>query len=160
MSLSEIQARLNVQLADFRAIFEAAGIQQHSLDMLDMLAKDKKHADYLTLVEDFSNSMAYMDHDDLVVRLMTSWALVVDAVTAERKAVKKRITTLKEDKKSDPDVLARQEGIFNDLSSKRAVAVCALTRFKIMNTLPMARFKDPAFEGVTEYLAIKNEGKK
>lgn len=160
MSLSEIQARLSVQLADFRAIFEAAGIQQHSLDMLDMLAKDKKQADYLTLVEDFGNSMAYMDHDDLVGRLMTSWMLVVDALTAERKAVKKRITALKEDKKSDPDVLARQEGAFNDLSSKRAVAVCALTRLKIMNTLPLARFKDPAFDGASEYEKIRAEGKK
>lgn len=160
MSFGEIQARLNLQLTDLRGIFETAGIQQHSLDILDSQAKDKKYSDYLTLVEGFGSSMAYINHDDLVTRLASCWALVVDALNAERKAVKKRIATLKEDKKSDPDVLAKQEGIFNDICTKRAVAVCALTRFKIMNSIPLASFKDPLFDDMAEYLQIKANSKK
>ena len=150
-----------MQRSVLRGIVETAGVQQHSVDMLDGLIKDKKYSDCLTLFEGFGDSMAYVDHDDLVSRLTMSWGLVVDALNAERKTVKKRIATLKEDKKTDSDVLARQENAFNDICNKRAFAVCAVTRFKIMNAIPLANFKkDANYDGVADYLAIKAEGKK
>jgi hypothetical protein len=153
MSQGEIQARLNVQMGDLRNLFQAAGVQQHSVDMMDGLIKDKKTSEFLTLVEGFGLSMAFVDHDDVTNRLATSWNLLVDGLNAEKKNLKKKITALKEDKKTDPDVLAKQEGLLNDVHNKRAVALIASQRFKIMSQIPLASFKDANFDAVAVYRA-------
>ena len=152
MSLGELQARLNVQMTDLRGIFEAGGVQEHSLALLDSLAKDKKTSDYLTLIEGFDQSMAFVDHDDVVGKLATSWSLVVDVLNAERKNIKKKIAALKEDKKSDPDVLARQENLLGDLYVKRANALINLNRLKITQKIPIAEFKaNPVMDSLARY---------
>ena len=155
MSVGELQARLNVQLTDLRGIFEAGGVQEHSLVLLDSLAKDKKAPDYLTLIEGFEQSMAFVDHDEVVNRLTTAWGLVVDVLNAERKNIKKKIAALKEDKKSDPEVLARQENLLNELYMKRANAVVNLQRLKVMQKVSIAEFKaNPVMDALARYKEV------
>lgn len=155
MSVAEINARLNVQLTNLKAMFETAGIQQHSIVMLEGLIKDKKPSDFLTLIEGFGQSMAFVDHDELVNRLVVSWDLVLDSLNAEKKAVKKKIAALKEDKKSDPDVLAKQENLLVDVFTKRATSLIAVNRLRAMQTIALADFKNPVFDSMSKYLEVQ-----
>lgn len=160
MSVGELQARLNVQLTDLRGIFEAAGVQEHSLTLLDTLAKEKKAADYLTLIEGFDQSMAFVDHDDVCNRLATSWSLAGELINAERKNLKKKIAALKEDKKTDPDVLSRQEDLLNNLYIRRATAQTNTMRLKVMQKISINEFKaNPVMNALERYKEVMAEQK-
>jgi len=161
MSLGELQARLNVQLTDLKTIFEAGGVQEHSLLLMDTMILKKNHADCLALIEGFDRSMAFVDHDEVCNRLVTCWGLVVDSLNAERKNIKKKIAALKEDKKSDPEVLARQEDLLQQLYIKRANAIINSTRFKAMAKISIKEFQaNPVMDTIARYNEVMAETKK
>lgn len=160
MSVGELQARLNVQLTDLRGIFEAAGVQEHSLTLLDSLILAKKAADFLTLIEGFDQSMAFVDHDDVCNRLATSWSLAGELINAERKSLKKKIAALKEDKKTDPDVLSRQEDLLSNLYIRRATAQTNTMRLKVMQRISINEFKaNPLMNALERYKEVMAEQK-
>ncbi len=137
----EANARLNVSLRDLLPFFEAAGVQKHSLDLLNDLIVKSKQQDFLNLVESYGNSMALLSHDELVTKLTTSWGLYCDSLKAEGKAQLKKIKALKEDKKADPDVITRLENSFAEVGIKRANAVSSYMRCKAMCSISIEVFK-------------------
>lgn len=64
----------------------------------------------------------------------------------ERKVVMKKIRAMKEDKKTDPEVLLKQETLLLDIDQKKAVVTVACARLKPMLTIPLEKFQDPAFD--------------
>lgn len=65
----------------------------------------------------------------------------------ERKVVSKKIKLMKEDKKTDPEVLVKQENLLLDIDQKKAIVTVACVRLRTMTTIPMEEFKkDPEFD--------------
>lgn len=148
---AEAQARLNVQLKEIVTFFEEAGIQEHSSALLMSFIDKHLTVDFLNLAEGYGKCMAFIDHDELVNKLLKTYQQLIDGFIIERKIVSKRIRLLKEDKKADPDVLARQENALIDIDNKKAVAMTSLCRIRAMSTIPLKSFNDAKFDAVTFY---------
>ena len=162
--MGDVAARANVAMRDIVDFFVAAGIQQRSVDMLNSLIDSKKSIDFLSLTENYGKGMAFINHDDLCVKLNTAWGLVLDQLTAERKALLKKVKLLREDKKTDPDFLARQENLLADVENRKCTAVVESAKFRPMTTSNLEQFKDPNYDPWQQYQAAleakKSEGKK
>ena len=151
---SEAQARVNVSLRDIVSFMEAAGVRQHSIALLNEFINKHQVQEFLTLAANFGKCNAFVDHDQLHNMLYTSWSLLFDGYTIEKKTTLKKIKILKEDKKSDPDVLARQENTLNDIEQKKANVLVNVIKFKAMITIPIADFKDdPNFDFKSRHAA-------
>lgn len=150
---AEAQARLNVNLREFVTFFSEAGVHERSIQLLNTFIDKHLTVDFLTLAEGFGKCMAFIDHDDLISRLFKTYTCLIDGYIIERKVIAKRIRLLKEDKKTDPDVLARQENLMVDVDNKKAVAIVAMARLRAMNMVPLASFKEPRFNPMVAYKA-------
>jgi hypothetical protein len=159
-AIQEAQARLNSSLKDIVTFFaEGANVSSPSIDILNDYIEKHLSFEFLLLAESYGRSMAFINHDELVNLLFASWNLLFDGYTLERKITMKRIRMLKEDKKSDPAVLARQEQLLIDIESKKAKALVECMRLKAMRLFPIKNFaKENNFDYVTEYgRVIKKE---
>ena len=95
---------------------------------------------FLDLAEGFSQCMAFIDHDIITSKLYTSWALVHDHIVLERKAVSKRLRPLEEDKKADPDLVAKLRKTKDNHDLRKAKASIACAKFKYMQSVPLDQF--------------------
>jgi hypothetical protein len=150
----EAQARVNVNLREIVSFFETSGIQDHSLQMLNSFIDKHLTIDFLNLAEGYGTCMAFIDHNELITKLLKTYICLIDGYIIERKIINKRIRLLKEDKKSDPDVLARQENLLNEVDNKKAYAITAMARLRAMNMIPFEKFKNEKFNAFMEYKGI------
>lgn len=148
---AEAQARLNVNLREIVTFFEENGVQEHSTQLLNSFIDKHLTNDFLTLAEGYGKCMAFIDHDELVNKLLKTFVSLIDGYVIERKMINKRIRLLKEDKKADPEVLARQENLLMEVDNKKALAMVSMTRLRAMSTISIQKFKDPKFDGLTFY---------
>ena len=124
-------------------------INMNSSLMTVMVCVITKHqtVELLTLVESYGQCNAFIDHDQLLNLLYTSWCLLSDGYAIEKKITTKRIKNMKEDKKTDPDVLARQENLLIEIEQKKAHVLVAVIRLRTMLSIPLADFKsNPNFD--------------
>lgn len=148
---AESQARLNVCLKDIVAFYEQAGVAQQSLTLMESFIDKHLTVDFLTLAEGFGKCMAFIDHDELISQLLKSYLQLIEGYIIERKMVNKKLKLLKEDKKSDPDVIARLENLIIDIDNRKAIAMTTANRLKVMNLVPAAMFRDPKFDAFSHY---------
>jgi len=148
---AEAQARLNVCLREIVTFFEEAGSQDHSISLLNSFIDKHLTTDFLSLAEGFGSCMAFIDHNELISKLYRTVCTLIDGYVIERKIITKKIRLLKEDKKSDPDVLARQENLLADVDSKKANAMVQMARLRAMNAVPMSMFEDDNFNAFVHY---------
>lgn len=148
---AEAQARLNVNLREIVTFFVDAGVQDRSIQLLNTFIDKHLTMDFLTLAEGFGKCMAFIDHDELVSKLFKTYQCLIDGYIIERRMINKRIRLLKEDKKTDPEVLARQENLLIDVDNKKAVAIVAMARLRAMNFVPLNSFKDSKFNPFLAY---------
>ncbi|KAJ1400315.1 hypothetical protein B484DRAFT_243296 [Ochromonadaceae sp. CCMP2298] len=151
----EAQVRLNVNLREIVSFFQEAGIELSSVEMMETFIDKHQTMDFLGLVEGFGKCMAFIDHDELVTHLLRSFLSLVDGFVIERKILSKKLRALKEDKKTDPDLLIRLENLLNDIDHKKAVAMTNANRLKAMNMIPSAMFHDVKFTPMPAYLEVK-----
>eukprot|EP00981_Chlorochromonas_danica_P002479 scaffold474_cov169-Ochromonas_danica.AAC.14 len=65
------------------------------------------------------------------------------------------IRLMKEDKKTDPEVLARQENLLIEVDNKKAVAIVSMARLRAMNFVPLAGFKEgEKFNAMAAYKTV------
>ena len=145
---AEAQARLNINLRDIITFFQSNGIQEHSVQLLEGFIEKKQALDFLNLADGYGKCMAFLNHDELIEKLLKSYLALIDGYIIERKITSKRVKMLKEDKKSDPDVLARQEKLMEDIDTRKATASAACVRFRTMSAIPLEMFRDDGFDGV------------
>jgi hypothetical protein len=82
--------------------------------------------------------------------LLKAWTINADVVNAERKAIKKKLQSLLEDKKADPDNVAKTEELLAQVNQKRAMATASVIRFKAMTAIGLEEFKkNPQLDAVT-----------
>lgn len=152
MSAADLQARLNVILRDIIDIFVNEKAQQHSIDLLNKFIDEKKIIDFLKLAESFGRCMAFLDHDQLMTKIYQSWSSLSDGYNLERKNIVKKIKALKEDKKTDPEFLMKQETLLLDIDARKCTVMEECMRTRIMVTLPLDLFiKDENFDYMTSY---------
>lgn len=151
--LVDCQARLNVSLRDIITFFEEAGIKENSIILLNSFIDKHLTTDFLSLAEGYGKCMAFIDHDELVVKLLKSSQLLIEGYVIERKIANKRLKLLKEDKKSDPEVIARLENLLIDLDQKKAVANVSAMRLRAMTTISISNFHNPKFDYVAHHKA-------
>jgi hypothetical protein len=111
--------------------------------------------EFLVLTENFGKCNAFVDHDQLLAYLLNSWTFLSDGQNTEKKALSRRLKALREDKKTDPDVLARIENMLSELEIKRANVSVNIIRLRAMVEIPVGEFKNnPDFDYVTRYREI------
>lgn len=148
---AEAQARLNVCLREIVTFFEEAGAQEHSINMLNAFIDKHLTTDFLSLAEGFGSCMAFIDHNELISKLYRTVCTLIDGFIIERKIILKKIRLLKEDKKADPEVLARQENLLADVDAKKANAMVLMARLRAMNAIPLEMFEDDSFNAFAHY---------
>lgn len=159
-AIQEAQARLNSSLNDIVIFFaQGANVPSTSIDILNDYIEKHLSFEFLLLAESYGRSMAFINHDELVNMLWISWSLLLDGYALERKITIKRIRMLKEDKKTDPNLLARQEQLLIDVENKKAKTLVECMRLKAMKLFPIKSFaKGNNFDYVAEYgRVIKKE---
>ena len=60
------------------------------------------------------------DHDAMTELMAKAWSTYGDILNAERKQLKKKLTAIKEDKKAEPEQVAKVEGQMEDFCARRA----------------------------------------
>jgi len=150
--MADATARLGVMLADMLELLQKGLIEEHSVTTLNEMKEKKQFGDYLALAEKFGECMAFLPHDEYTELLSKGWTTYLDVLNHDRKNLKKKLTALREDKKTEPDILAKYEGNMEDLCVRRATAVACSVRFKAMTMIPFESFqKDPALDAVKMY---------
>lgn len=156
----EAQARLNVCLREVVSFFEAAGVQSHSLDLLNDYVEKHMTFEFLELAEAFGKCNAFIDHDLLMSLLLLAWNTLSDGCMVEKKQLTKKIKILKEDKKTDQEYLARQENLLADVDQRKALVLVSCIRLKTMASIPLDLFKrDPKFEYMKHHTNLKKHAK-
>ena len=100
----------------------------------------------IDLVEKFDSSTAFIDHDALCNLLGQGWLTYCDVLGQEGKMLKKKLAKLEEDKKTEPEVLAKVQGQMDDFYVRKTMATSAASKYKYMNMHNMEKFSDPEFD--------------
>lgn len=144
------QAKLQVMLGDMMELLKAGKLQEHSVDTITKMKDKKQYAEALNLVEKFGCSTAFIDHDAMCMLLGQAWLTYCDVLVQEGKMLKKKLAKLEEDKKTEPDVLAKVQGQMEDFYVRKTIATSTTSKYKYMNMYSMEKFSDPAFDAMKE----------
>jgi len=136
-------AKLNVICADMQELLNgsATPLAEHSVNAISNMINKKQYSDFLDLAESFGESMAFVNHNELTNLLLKAWTINADVINAERKAIKKKLQSLLEDKKADPDNVAKNEELLAQVNQRRAMVTAAVIRFKAMTVIGLEEFK-------------------
>ena len=157
-AIAEAQARLTASLRDIVTFFnDEVNLPESSMNILKEYIDRHLSVEFLSLSESYGHSMAFLDHNELINRLFTSWSLLLDGYVLERKLTMKRIRMLKEDKKADPNTLAKQETILHDIEEKKTKVLLNTMRLRAMKIFPIEAFKAGSADCKREYRRMVNE---
>lgn len=142
MSLGDITAKININLRDVVTFFTDAGIQEKSIALLNKFIDAKQHLDFLSLIEGYAKNMPFIDHQEFGKKLLVCWGLVLDSCSLEKKLLQKKIKALQDDKKADPDALAKQENLMRDLDTRKCSIMISYAKVKSLNLISFSDFID------------------
>jgi hypothetical protein len=87
--------------------------------------------------------------------------MLSDGYNIEKKQLNKRLKLLKEDKKTEPETLAKIENAMNDVEQKKASVLVSCLRLKAMSLIPSANFKkDDKYDTIGYYKQIQEKARK
>lgn len=141
-------ARLNVTLRDIVTFFEESNIESESVGQLNGYIDSHQVIEFLSLAESYGLCMAFIDHDQLLERLTKSYGALLDGYVIEKKIINKKLKFLKEDKKSDPEVIARLENALVDVEHRKATVNVSAMRLRAMMSIPRDNFMDASFDAI------------
>lgn len=151
MSISDVTARLNITLKDVIVLFEGSKVSQRSVDTLTKFLESHQYNEFLQLSESFAKSSPFLNHDDITLKLCTGWNQLLDLINIEQKNLVKKVKALKEDKKADPENIAKQEALLFDLESKKTHIKLNAARFRVMITIPFENFKSKDYDYMAQH---------
>lgn len=153
--LAENNARLNVELEDLIIFFESAEIQEHSIANMKDLIEKGLISDCLDLAEGFGKCMAFINHEELLSKMLSCYSVLIDGIKIERKMTGKKLGLLREDKKADPEILAKVESQMENVEKRLSAGKVEHARLQAMSFFPMDKFKDPKFDYKKAYKTEK-----
>ena len=149
---AEAQARLQASLKDLIFFFEKAGVSSQSIENLQEFVSKNQTMAFLELAEAFGECMAFIDHDDLLIKIQGSFHLLADGYNIDRKLIVKRLKFLREDKKSDPAIIEKNENGLIDIDQRKALVLVQCLRVRAMLAIPIKHFKEyPNFDCIAHY---------
>lgn len=131
-SIADATARLNVNLRDLLAILQNAKVDSADCEVLVKYIDTKQYLDLLEIAETFASSMVLVNTDGFIAKLCQCWNGFLDICNMEKKALMKKVKALKEDKKSDPEVLAKNEGLLYDAEQRTCAVLVQAARLRKM----------------------------
>jgi hypothetical protein len=153
---AEAQLRLQFSLKDLISFFEKAGVSSQSIENLQEFVTKNQTMAFLELAEAFGECMAFIDHDDVLIKIQGSFHLLAEGYNIERKLIVKRLKFLREDKKSDPSLIEKNENGLVDIDQRKALVLVQCLRLRAMLTIPIKHFKEnPNFDCIAHYNKIK-----
>lgn len=176
--IAECQARLNSTLQDIIDFFAASPrppqveegetpittsaapdlsplLSQRSLDLLSSFLQQQLIDDFLTLAEALAAASAYLPHDYLFEKLLNCRNLRLEGLNLEKKLINKRLRILREDKKSDPEMIIKQENLLNECERKKALEKVQIARLSVITSCPLSYFlSDEKIEGKNYYQSV------
>mmetsp|Transcript_13624 Transcript_13624/g.20425 ORF Transcript_13624/g.20425 Transcript_13624/m.20425 type:complete len:168 (+) Transcript_13624:98-601(+) len=147
----EARDRLHVHMADMVSFFEEGGCEKKSLSLLSSALESHSHFDFLELAEGYSKCMAFVDHDALAQKLATLWAGVEQFLLLDKKAINRKLRVLEEDKKSDPEVIAKLHAKKDAIDQELARVLIQIIKYNLINSVPVKQFYDKNYNAIAEY---------
>jgi hypothetical protein len=152
----EARDRLNVHFQDVCAFYEDNGCEAKSLGKLRAVqeafarAEPNSHFGFLELVEGYSRCMAFMDHDALAVKIAQGWTGVEQFLLIDKKALNRKLKILEEDKKSDPEVIAKLHAKKDAIDLDLARVLVQVIKCNLINSIPIEKFYDKSYNAMAE----------
>lgn len=152
----EARDRLNVGMQDVVKFFEESGCEEPSLKKLSELqesfarAEPNSHFSFLELAEGYSKCMAFLDHDALSALISQCWSGVESFMLIDKKVVGRKLRVLEEDKKSDPEVIAKLQVKKESIDQDLAKVLVQVIKYNLINSVPIEKFHDKTFNAMAE----------
>ena len=158
VKMGENLARLNVVCNDLLVLFEENKVPEIQLARLKKYIDEKQQADFMDVATGFSHSMAFLDHDLVLEKLYAGWRFVEEITKGEINHLTKRVNAMREDKKHDPDKLAKLESDKVDAEKRKAKVSILTGIMSLQREIPIERFvQDKTFDGYEYYMEKKAE---
>jgi hypothetical protein len=133
------------------SFFISGGCEEESVQRLSRFAEAHAHVDFLELSEGFSKCMAFIDHDTLANRIMVGWSGIEQYLLLDKKAINKKLRVLEEDKKADPEIIAKLRAKRDIIDQELARVKIQIIKYNLINSIPISRFSDKNFNAITYY---------
>ena len=162
----ESRDRLNVHMQDMISFFEENGCEAVSLQKLVaahesfVRGEPNSHFGFLELVEGYSKCMAFIDHDALSGQIAQAWHGVEQFLLIDKKVINRRLKVLEEDKKSDPEIIAKLHTKKDVVDQDLAKVLVQVIKYNLINSVPIERFYDKSYNALAEYDRLKLEKSK
>jgi hypothetical protein len=147
----EARDRLEVNLQDVVNFFQEGGCESKSIAKLLACLEAHAHFDFLELSEGYSKCMAFIDHDALSLKIQAGWSGIEAYLLLDKKVINRRLRTLEEDKKSDPEVIAKLHAKKDILDQELARVKIQIIKYTLVNSISIQRFYDKSFNAIAEY---------
>jgi hypothetical protein len=147
----EARDRLQVHLQDIVNFFEEGGCESKSIAKLQNCVESHSHFDFLELSEGYSKCMAFIDHDTLSLKIQTGWNGIEQYLLLDKKVINRKLRVLEEDKKSDPEVIAKLHTKKDVIDQELARVKIQIIKYTLINSVPIQRFYDKNFNALAEY---------
>jgi hypothetical protein len=147
----EARDRLQVHLQDIVSFFEEGGCESKSVAKLRRCVEAHSHFDFLELSEGYSKCMAFIDHDTLSLKIQTGWNGIEQYLLLDKKVINRKLRVLEEDKKSDPEVIAKLHAKKDVIDQELARVKIQIIKYTLINSVPTQRFYDKNFNALAEY---------
>lgn len=146
--MSDILARLNVCCRDLIAIFEANFVPSAVIDRLNSLIDTREHFEFLEIALGFRKTMAFLDHELVLEKLVMGFNLMDDSLVNEKKNLMKKIKAL--DEKKDAELIEKLTATKNIVEEKRAKSMILYGQLRMESRVPLHHFaEDKNFDAFT-----------
>lgn len=147
----EARDRLNVHLQDMVTFFVDGGCEAKSIAKLQNCLESHSHFDFLELSEGYSKCMAFIDHDALALKIQAGWNGIEQYLLLDKKVINRKLRVLEEDKKSDPEVIAKLHNKKDIIDQELAKVKIQIIKYTLINSMPIERFYDKSYNAMVEY---------
>lgn len=147
----EARDRLQVHLQDMVTFFEEGGCESKSIQKLVSCLEIHSYFDFLELSEGYSKCMAFIDHDQLSSKIQVGWSGIEQFLLLDKKVINRKLRVLEEDKKSDPEVIAKLHAKKDGIDQELARVKLQIIKYSLINSIPIRRFSDKNFNAIADY---------
>lgn len=148
MSVSDNLARLNVCCREIVEILRP-NLRENEIERLNTLLETRDQAEFLDLALGFRKSLAFLDHEAYLEKLILGWNLLEMSFSIEVKTLTKKIKALQADTKTDQDVLTKLIDSRTATEQKKSQIKVVALQLQTESRIPFNMFiEDPSFDAL------------
>jgi hypothetical protein len=133
--------------------FVAHGVTEARAARLTAMIDDKDGAkEFMDIATGYSNSMAFLDHDQIVEHLSNGWSNLVEFYSSEMKVTGRKAKAMEADSKlAGTPAHEKVQKLFNDLERSKRNAMPTVLTYRIAKNFPLAPFNEEKYDPMPEY---------